>query len=1016
MDKESAVYNTLYRRYMSALSLQYEGYRLMLNDNTYELLGFFTITKLDDGRLYLDCGEYYKPVEAKEAYMFAPLGYWKTVNEDPLYPDDYPLDIMQSINSGTATIEEKNGVFLNQDMPDGLYEYYYNFYDVWEKLIVVVKDKKIIKINRFDVGNCDDTVIYCEDSGIFAINFEVNSPLIEEIPTTLTVAQFDSSELPINLVVKIDVVENIPTDFIVTYVSDVPTYLNVRGTNDLPVHIDVYREVIEDKPQIDLIVKQYDKSELPINIVVKIDASDEIPVSMLVYTENRLPTDIVVQRMAYSDLPAWVNIQRVEESEFPVSLIVKQYVYDAPQVIWDFIVVQKDNSDIPTSMYVVGNGAYKEGIYNPTELPINFAIEQKEKTNYIPTHVTVRNITDSAIPVHLIVMEYENSFENVIRFEKEVPKGSSQLPITISVANKAVADGFETFVYVINNPILESVADGITKRTNDLPVIFGVGRYGKLETPVSMVVVRKPVLETVAQLTIKTKTELPTMLSVINHAVSEIKTTMVVTRIPILETAHNMDYAHIEVEQEIPINIMVGSVYLNKDVPVYMNVIARNSAMETHVGVFAQQGKPSSVKTTLTVVRHEDQKGFGITMNVIHKPSVFKSIADFLKRRNSDLPIKFNVVYGRENLLPMTMYVNPLAQMNTVAEIRTQINEDLRTFVAVPNIETGFEMTMYVSTEKTTPVVEAFSRLVPHQLAKVNLHAKKDSYTYNLAQTMNYGRKPRMNIANTKSYDIMSSIIGFDFTDLNIDMKDISSEYFEYETIQKVVMNLNIESKLKQEAMIKVYAVEDNWIETNINYKNLQKLDRYLVTEVPAPKETGRFTIDITDDFSHFEQQKKLKRSYLLALETKSKDNSIITISSLQSALSDQEKPSVTVTYWHTPPNADWVDIDTTLEVNPWEDLPTTLYVTDPVYDDLPTTLEIAAQSVDTRLFTINVWVVQTHTTDDLPTTLDVIGYPCDENGTKIRIFVNFSHISIDIDTTLTVVRNPDKEAYIYLL
>ena len=38
------------------------------------------------------------------------------------------------------------------------------------------------------------------------------------------------------------------------------------------------------------------------------------------------------------------------------------------------------------------------------------------------------------------------------------------------------------------------------------------------------------------------------------------------------------------------------------------------------------------------------------------------------------------------------------------------------------------------------------------------------------------------------------------------------------------------------------------------------------------------------------------------------------------------------------------------------------------------------------------------------------------ENGTKIRIFVNFSHISYDIDTTLTVVRNPDKEAYIYLL
>lgn len=1003
---------------MSALSLQYKGYRLMLEENYLDYLDFERFTRLDDGRIYVACGQHYKPSEAYEACMFAPLGYWKTVHEDPLYPDDYPLDVLQSINSGTATQEEKDGIYIEQNVPDGQYDYYYNFYDVWKRLKVVIKDKKLVELNQFTIAEGSEEIKQ-GNIGIFAINMDVLNAFVDNIPTTILVAQQDASELPIDLIVKHTVVDKpIPVDLLVTYVSDVPTYINVSHHNDIPTTINVYRRVEDDLPT-DILVQQNDTNDLPTEVTVKRYLEDGFPMDMIVCWSVWIPTEVLVQRVDYLDIPTKVNIQRVETSEVPTSVIVKHTIYDTPCPALSFIVVRNKVVDIPTNMYVVANGSYSTGVFKPVELPIEISIDKKEKQTDIPTRLAVLNDDHSDLPIRLLVTEYGISMETIHDMDVGEITKHSEIPTTVTVANYTHTEGLQLDIYVINKVIFEAVADGIVTAVSDLPTTVEIIQTAINEMPINLLVQREANFETIVrQLSVDEYSDLPTTLSVVNNDVNELAVTLVVDRVAVIKTIHNLDYRYYDNETQFPVTLLVGSAYICEDKPIYMNVVAKSTAFETKVGRFAQQGKPSSVKTTLTVVQHVNTEGIPVTMNVIHKPFLLKAITDFTHRVEIDVPTTLHVVYSKKSEIPVTMYVNPLGHLNAVATITNYINNDLFTFVAVPIIENLFDINFYVSTEGIAPVIETRRNLAPRQLATENIKTRKDSYMYNFALTMNYGKKPRLNIANSKNKDIMTSIIGFDLTPLNIDIKDKSADYFDYETIESVTMNLNIESALTHRGVIKVYRVDDKWIETNINYKNVQNLDRYLVTEVPAPMETGRFEIDITDDFMDFENQENtLQRSYLLTMETRGKDNSIVTMSSMQTALGENAKPSLTVKYWHTPPNCDWIDTPTDLEVNPWDEIPVTMYVTDPVIEDYPEiTLEVAQTGIDVNMFDLYVWVVQSHTYEDLPTTLEVIGYPCDEEGMKLKVFVNFGHTSLDIDTTLTVVRNPDKEAYVYLL
>lgn len=141
------------------------------------------------------------PDKATEAYMFAPPGYWKTIKNDKEFPDDYPLDIMQSINGGTA--EQKKKYIINPDVPDGDYDYYYLINDKWKKLTFTIEDKKIISINHINVSQFEDGVTY--DIGYSTSNlikFDVNPLNDDKRPIKFVIAQQTADMRHITFTIK----------------------------------------------------------------------------------------------------------------------------------------------------------------------------------------------------------------------------------------------------------------------------------------------------------------------------------------------------------------------------------------------------------------------------------------------------------------------------------------------------------------------------------------------------------------------------------------------------------------------------------------------------------------------------------------------------------------------------------------------------------------------------------------------------------------------------------------------
>lgn len=977
-----------------------------------ENMAFYSFQTIDN-KIYLDCGEGYKPFEASEAYMFAPSGYWKTVNKDELFPDDYPTDLLQSMRDGTASKEEKNGVFINANVSDGVYEYYYNFYEKWKKIIVVIEDKKVKEINGIHINHSNDKDVFKFDyNADFMIYFDINQQFREDLPTTLLVQQVDASELAINLTVLRQDESSIPVDVLVTHRSDLFTYLNISNIIDIPTEFVVQRKDKTERP-INFVVQQYDESNVYIDLIVVRHDLSELPINFTVYNSVTLPTEFVVRQKDYSSIPTYVNIQRVEKAEFPVTMIVKQNC-EWTNFVMQFVVQRNDYSDLRTSVYVIGNGDYKNREYLPDEMPINFEIGEIYCENELPVTMAIKGHSDSELPIKFMVSQYVNSFEQVINIEADDKVyQEKELPVFLAVG-VLCDEELPITMYVQQKAMLDTESDGVGRGESHFDISMTVVSCGKEEIPVTMYIDNNTFMEEICNINIHGENELPTKFYVGNKVYNDLDTKLIVTNSNILEGLSSLEHQKYYDNSELPINLVVKSDYQNNDLPITFNVIAKAGKFELLFSGFTQLGT-FDVRTKLYVA-HTVTEELPVYMNVIKQHNaVLLAEGEISSESYSDVPTFINVVHIKHNELETYLFVTPWGVQNNIVDNIAPTYYDVPTFIGVASIE-ELPIDFYVSTEKTAPVIETIRNIAKIQHEKVSIPALKDSYNYNLAQTMNYGKKPRLNIANTKTFDKMTTIVGFNLKELKISKKDRSYDYFNYQAIKKAELRFNVESTLSNPATIKVYSVPSKWIETNINYKNAKEFEMTLVTEVPAPKKEGIFTIDITNDFVDYHKSKSTERSYLLAIEDTYKNTEILTMSSLQSAKADSEKPSIVIDYYWTPESCRWEDIPTTMIIRPYIDIPTTFEVVNPQIDDLPTTLTVAKSGEDIREFVVTIDVVQDHVFENLPTTLEVIGYPCDEKGFKIYIGIPRQVKVEELPIEVFVVRHPDKEAYVYVM
>lgn len=978
---------------MSALSMQYKGFRLLLEEESKKEMFIDHVMfheSMNSATLYLDN---IRPYEASEAYMFAPLGYWKAVYQDELYPDDYPYDLMPGINSSTATI------VIKTDVMDGEYDYFYYCSSEWRKLTIQIENHKIIKINHTDTSRfIDETLHTIQVTSGLLIDLDINSQFVSDVPTTITVRQNDANELPTDIIVKNYGMSDLTSDFIVTFVSEIPTTIFVNGHSDLPTNITV-KIIREESIPSDLVVVQKAPSDLPTEITVKYTLENGIATDMFVYQASNLPTNILIQQNDKYDIPTKINIQRVDRSNLPTTIIIKQWGEDTPYIHADLIVVRHDVSDIPTNVYVIA--------HDNQDLETTLDVEDKHFDCLLPSSITVKNSDYSEIQCSLIVDKKSNAtLSTISSLDNTYVHNSSDLATSINIKQKT-RNELSTELYVSQFAKLESTADIISQAHNELPITFEIVGNEFNEISTSLIVNKQTTLNSITSFISKGQNDISTTLTIGNNVTSEIDTRLIVNTQGMLETLSNITTRHFITSSDLPTIMQVShnEAYI---VPTTIIVLSKKIAMEACVERFTQLGK--SQIPTLISVKNNTFNDISTVMNVVSSTAKLTAITEFIHGNHSDLPTDISVIYERKSELPITMRVNPLGRMENTINIINNIYSDLETSLYITN-NSDIETTLIV--EKQI-ILEAESKLVPHQLIKRKVACAKDSYCYNFTRLTNYGQYQFMNIGFTSGNDILQSIVGFDFASLEIP-KNNSAEYFDYQTIQKATINLYKVSSLNENAIIDVYSIDDNWYEKGINYTTCEKLNRHLLTSIPSTKVNGWVTIDITSDLQNFEQLPSTKRSYLIAVRQKQKTNTTISMATMQNSDS-KLAPYANVTYYHTPPNANWKDIDTSLYVKPYDDLLTTLEVPEKTVKDISTTLTVKAQTVFDLNFSITVDVVSNIYNQDTPTELDVIGYPCDEKGIEVDVYINATPLKSQIETDLTVVRYPEKEAYVYIL
>jgi hypothetical protein len=977
---------------MSALSMQYKGFRLLLEEDTKKEM-FIDHVKIHESinstTLYLDN---IRPYEATEAYMFAPLGYWKAVYQDELYPDDYPYDLMPGINSSTVTIEVKT------DVMDGEYDYFYYCSNEWRKISILIKNHKIIKINNTDTSAfINETLYNIQVTSGLSVNLNVNSQFISDIPTEIAVRQVDAQELPTSITVKRWDKSNLNSDFIVTYINEIPTTLFVNGHSDLPTNI-IVKITRDSSIPTDLTVVQHDGSSLPTNITVKYTIAQDIPTEMMVYQTSNLPTEILIQRKDFNDLPSNINIQRVDRSNLPTTISVKQWGVDTPYIHATLIVVRHDKSDIPITVYIIQHA--KDDLLTTMDVVTNNC------SNDLTTNITVKNVLHNEIPCYLIVSKNVNAIlSTTISLDNTYIHRYQDLPTTINVQKNKRYD-LTTFIYVYQNAPLETIVHGLLKSHSDLPTTIDIIGCHNEEIITYLVINKQSGFESIINFNAKEKSEIPTTLTVKNNISSSINTSLIVNRKGMINAIGNITTKHYNDYSEIPITLQVihGKTLI---IPTTIMVLSKQVVLEASVSKFTQLGK--SQIGTIIEVKNNETNYINTTINVVCNTIKLDAITNFVNSNHSDLPTNVNVIYERHSDLPITMRVNPLGMMENVINVIYPTHSDLLTTLHIMNTN-DIDTTLVVI---KSAILEAKAKLVPHQLTKRNVPCVKDSYVYNFTRLTNYGKYKYTNIAYTNKNDILRSIFGFDFACLDIP-NNKSAQYFDYQTVQKALLHLYKVSSLPESATIEVYSIDDKWFETTINHVKCEELNKSYITSIPTTTKNGWVTIDITKDLNNFEELPSTKRSYFLVIKQKQKTNSIISIASIQN---DNPKlaPYVSVEYYHTPPYANWLDTPTEVFVKPYVDLPTTIDIPERTVSEIPTEMTVKAQTAYDLTFSITVDVVTNIYTVDLPTTLDIIGYPCDEKGFEINVYINATPKKSNIETTLIVVRNPQKEAYVYI-
>lgn len=975
---------------MAALSLQYTAYKEMLlgfaGDTTMNVNGI-NQHGTGNGAEIIFAEPF--PHRASEAYLFSPPGYWKDVYNNPLYPDDFPTDLKSSMSGGATTAT------IPGSYTDGHYLMLYNVWEVWRKVEVDIVDGKVHYVHDRDVSNLPENIDYMfgEDDG-FWVDIDVNSAMMSEIDSEINIAVVDGNEIDGEIFVTIAGEDDLYAEIFVwnKAQNDLDSEIWVKASEELDSEITVKYDCITDIDS-EITVKILQDASIDTEMFVWYVDHTEIDAELLVTHNIELYCEITVKRYDLAEIDSVINIQRVDQSEIDSSI----HVFSpgvGPRLFLDteITVVRNDQTEIESDVYFVA--------YDIQELDSEIEIERLDETSNVDTDIIV--VQKAVLDIDTEVNVVSNIF-----MEAEVdtePQQRSLLDSEIMIISTGILN-MPTELFVSPQPnAMEAVVNMASNGNAILDSEIYIVETDRSEIDCELSVSSATVMEALADTWGSERNDIEAELTVVRNGMAAIDSVISVSTGTLMEAITDIkggDQSDLDSELIV---VNFGRVDLDAEI-----AIISLTNMEVAAQRIVANGYSDIDNEMIIVDAGSADLDSEITITAI---AMMEAVTGIKGGGQADIDCEIFPAFLNRSTIDCEMMVNATNQMNAAVFYRNDVYADLDSEIAIA-VNADLNSEIYVVYEDDKTVMEVSAHTMPAVLRTSTTTAIKDAVCYSYTALTNYGTLPEFSVGRFTGGETFKGLIGFNLAELNIPHTD-AMNYFGYEIIQKAILKLYVTRPMvEDDVIIKVYRISDSWFETKVNYRALDSLPVYeQVAELVAPKKMGDIAIDITAGFTDW-AHKSDRQSFIMVVENPLQATKKGIYFSSREGF---KVPRLEVQYYRTLLNGYWNDLDSEVFVNPNANLDSEITIAAPNETAIPCFIDIAMAGsatcdleIDIEILANNIW------SELLDSEIEIIGYP-DEAQLDSECFIMFWEEKATLDAELIVVRDPQGEAYMYIM
>lgn len=746
------------------------------------------------------------------------------------------------------------------------------------------------------------------------------------------------------------------------------------GSIQIPAEIDVNPAYFSYFPS-EIEVKIHGKSSLDSELTVKKTGKTNLnsEITVIIQKDTSLPTEMYVWHKKDEYFPSYICV--LHHSQIPSELTVKKWI----------------QSNLPSEIDVSRHA----NSYLPSELVVICHRDLR-----MPAEITVKHIGfDKGILSEIYAVGKK---QKDIESEIEIPqyKYLKELASSVQVVRHESAD-LPGSVSILPRNLMEAIAASKSAGNANLSSEILVPRNDENTLLSELHVVPNTKLESIANTIVKARTDISSNILVIKHGADALPTVIYVEDKAAMEAL--ISDARINGVSALPSEVTIA----NKSdavLPSYIFVTPEN-----WMEVFVEQTHFHTDSRMPSEINVAINKSFSLSSEIVisRAAAIMKTNAQFQEGNYSAIPSEMMVVYNRISELPSEMMVAASNQMEAKTFYRNNLTSDLLSEITLLE-HSDILSEVYVQSDPSHMQVHGLS-IEPH-LVEDDAEIVKDASGYSITPTRNYGKIADIYAAKMKGAEFYTTL-GFDLSKIGIDRKP-DYDYFKYEVVQKAVLKLYVNRSFDEDDVtINVYQVPYDWKEQEIDYLDMLAMPQTkLVNSFQMPKHRGEIQVDVTSVFKDW-NDKPDTYAFMLAVDRAQHSKSVASFSSREG----KNPPRLTITHYSKNGNGNFSDIQTEIEVNPYKDLDSEIFVVEAAKSSIDAEIEIGKESSQSDLPSeVEIDGISV-VADDLPSEIELNSWNLTSNKPS-EIEIKYWNLKSELRAEIDVLRDFHKGISVYII